>query len=211
MTSIRPGSRLVFIGDSITHCDREITLAPLGWGYVRMFASFYEARYPEDGVVVVNRGVGGDTVLDLEARWDRDALGERPDWLFIMVGINDVCYRPSPDFAARAVSDADYKAAYLRLIRRTRAASDCRITLLEPNAPEWAEPCLHNDGIERLCTVIREVAAETGVGLIPIFERFRRGLRAAKGREYEWMLDVPHPFLTGHALMATAVLEHVGW
>jgi lysophospholipase L1-like esterase len=211
MTRVRPGSRLVFFGDSITHCDRETTLPPLGWGYVRLFASFFEARYPEHGITVVNRGVGGDTVLDLEARLERDVLAERPDWLFVMIGINDVCYRPSPDFAARAVDDETYAAAYRRLIRRAQAAAACRITLLEPTVPEWNEPFAHNPAVERLCGVIRDVAAETGVEVVPIFDRFRRGLRAARGREHEWMLDVPHPFLKGHALVAAALLEHVAW
>ena len=47
------------------------------------------AVYPH-GIRVINMGTSGNTVRDLKARWQRDVLDHKPDWLSIMIGINDV-------------------------------------------------------------------------------------------------------------------------
>src|SRR5688572_6920105 len=91
-----PQSRLLVIGDSITEAGRVPDAWPgdrqgsLGRGYVAMTAALLEATHPAQRVNVINRGVGGDTVRDLAARWQRDVLDLKPDWLVIMIGINDV-------------------------------------------------------------------------------------------------------------------------
>ena len=82
--------RIVFIGDSITDCGRRDVRAPYGDGYMSLVRALVTARFPAVPLTWVNRGVGGDTVRDLAARWERDAVGERPDWLVVMIGINDV-------------------------------------------------------------------------------------------------------------------------
>src|SRR4051794_18296269 len=69
------GQRVVFIGDSITDCDRRGAAAPYGDGYVDLVRSLVTARHPELGLSWVNRGIGGDTIRDLAARWDADAIG----------------------------------------------------------------------------------------------------------------------------------------
>ena len=45
---------------------------------------------PPHSIRVLNTGVSGNTVRDLDARWQRDALDLKPDWLSVMIGINDV-------------------------------------------------------------------------------------------------------------------------
>lgn len=92
---IRPNSTLVMIGDSITECGRELTAredAPgfLGGGYVYFVHCLTAAAVPPLRLQILNMGVSGDTVRDLEARWEGDVLRRAPDWLSIMIGINDV-------------------------------------------------------------------------------------------------------------------------
>lgn len=49
-----------------------------------------QSVYPERNIRVVNMGINGNTSLDLKARFESDALALKPDWLSIMVGVNDV-------------------------------------------------------------------------------------------------------------------------
>ncbi|MCG6198000.1 GDSL family lipase, partial [Anoxybacillus sp. LAT_38] len=49
-----------------------------------------QAVYPELGIRVVNKGISGNTVRDLKARWKEDVIAQKPDWVSIMIGINDV-------------------------------------------------------------------------------------------------------------------------
>ena len=86
-----PQQKIVLIGDSITDCGRRNEpFAPYGAGYVKFVRALLLARYPELGLEVVNRGIGGNTVRDLARRWDEDVIAEQPDWLSVKIGINDV-------------------------------------------------------------------------------------------------------------------------
>ena len=88
-------TKLVMIGDSITDAGRAHPVgegpgAALGNGYVSLVDSLLGAARPELGVRVVNVGTSGHTVRDLAARWQRDVLALKPDWLSVMIGTNDV-------------------------------------------------------------------------------------------------------------------------
>ncbi len=117
------------IGDSITDAGRtsgigpDLGEGPLGDGYAAMVA-----RALGDGAVVVNRGVGGDRLVDLAARWEGDVLAQRPDVLSVAVGINDTARR----FDAGQVNDVEefeerYDALLAPLVGTATA-----IVLVEP-------------------------------------------------------------------------------
>lgn len=97
--------RVVFIGDSITdgawgnsgiwnastvQRNQEDMNHIYGHGYMMIAASHYQALYPNDGWQFWNRGISGNTLDDLEARWQADVLDLNPDVVSILVGTNDV-------------------------------------------------------------------------------------------------------------------------
>jgi lysophospholipase L1-like esterase len=120
---IEPHSKLLLIGDSITDAERwrpfvEGPLAALGNGYVQLVAGMLGARCPERRIRVINMGVSGNTVRDLKARWQSDVQKQRPDWLSIMIGINDVWrHFDSPHLPALHVSLDEYAATLDELLR----------------------------------------------------------------------------------------------
>ena len=80
---IPPNSKLVMIGDSITDCGRQRLIGEayadgLGNGYVSLVDALLCSTYPGHHIRVLNLGIGGNTVLDLEARWQSDVLDLRP-------------------------------------------------------------------------------------------------------------------------------------
>jgi len=86
----KDGQTVVFIGDSITDCGRRGPDAPYGNGYVKLAVDLITAKYPERRITFLNEGIGGNTVEDLRNRWHDDVLRHRPDWVSVMVGINDL-------------------------------------------------------------------------------------------------------------------------
>jgi lysophospholipase L1-like esterase len=83
------------ISDSITDCGHGLPVGEsvkdnLGNGYVNMINALLTAKYPAQGIRVLNTGISGNTVLDLQGRWEQDVLALKPDWLSVMIGINDV-------------------------------------------------------------------------------------------------------------------------
>jgi len=75
--------RILFQGDSITDAFRkpeEINPAfQLGNGYAFLVGARLAADHPDRPYEFLNRGVSGQRVQDLAARWQPDALDLRPD------------------------------------------------------------------------------------------------------------------------------------
>lgn len=85
---IAPGSSLIFAGDSITECGRQGS--NLGQGFVMMVDAYLKAKRGGSRIRVENVGVGGNTARDLSSRWDDDVLEKEPDWVSLLIGVNDV-------------------------------------------------------------------------------------------------------------------------
>lgn len=205
---LSPGDRLLFVGDSVTSCGYETIASPWGAGYVLFLDVLLATRFPEHGIELVNRGHGGDTIVDLERRWERDVIEVEHDWLFIMIGVNDVSFRHLEDLVYRAVSDDVYRETYRRLLVRSREAGLQKIVLLEPT-PFLIDPDhpAHEE-IRTTCGIITELAEEFGTELCRLHERFRDYIQ--KTSTGGWMLDHVHPSLRGHGIIATSILEHLG-
>ena len=88
--TLRPGSTVMFTGDSITDSGRRESDQPLGYGYAPRIAGEWGLRHPDRPVTWLNTGVGGHKVMDLEARWQADVLDARPDVVSNLVGVNDM-------------------------------------------------------------------------------------------------------------------------
>lgn len=90
---IQDGELVLFQGDSITDAGRDRTDPfSLGYGYPMMIDAWFSALYPAKHVRFANCGISGNRVKDLKARWDKDCIDLRPDWVSILIGIND-CWR----------------------------------------------------------------------------------------------------------------------
>jgi len=95
-TELGSGSVVLFQGDSITDAGRSRkstgpnNFAALGRGYPLLLAAALTADHARLGLKVFNRGISGNKVPDLAARWQPDALDLNPDVLSILVGVNDI-------------------------------------------------------------------------------------------------------------------------
>ncbi len=128
---IKREETILFIGDSITDGGRTTGQGPLGNGYVRLLHDLAAIREPKKRITVLNRGINGNTVDDLERRWETDVLAHKPAWLSVMIGINDLHRFLRGD--AEAVSPEHYAQTYQELLARTRKdLPRCRLVLAEP-------------------------------------------------------------------------------
>ncbi len=121
MMKIDKGSKLLFIGDSITDFGRfrPVGEAPvgLGTGYVMLLEGMLTGYFPDRQIRVVNAGVGGDTIRHLEARWQSDVIDQKPGWVAVMIGINDVWrHFDNPFKPELAVGYEEYVSTYRKLI-----------------------------------------------------------------------------------------------
>ncbi len=210
---IEPGSKLVMIGDSITDCGRarpvgEGLFDALGKGYVSLVDAHLQASAPEGRIRVVNMGVSGNTVRDLEARWQTDVLDLAPDWLSVMIGINDVWRQfDTPYQTEWAVPLEVYAPTLRRLVEQTRP----RLKGLVLMTPYFIEPN-QNDPMrarmDQYGAIVREVAEQYGAVLVDTQAAFDRVLGCLHPMALAW--DRVHPNLAGHMVIARAFLKAIG-
>jgi lysophospholipase L1-like esterase len=75
--------KIVFFGDSLTE-------GTWGVSYVDKATALLPGHH------FLNRGVNGDTSLNLYRRVSQDVISERPDGVFMMVGVNDAVSAAAP-------------------------------------------------------------------------------------------------------------------
>jgi len=209
---IAPGARLLFVGDSVTDCGRlrpvgEGSGAALGQGYVAAVAAALAPPGPGRPVRVTNMGVSGDTVRDLASRWAADVVALRPDWLSVMIGINDVWRQFDGVDRAAAVMPEEFARTYEALVRRAPP----RLARLVLMAPFYARPP-RADPMRMRCdeygAIVRGLAARHGALFVDTQAAVDRALARADCRSLA--PDGVHPTAEGHAVIARAFLRAAG-
>ena len=90
------GQKLLFIGDSITDCERskpdgEGLFNALGRGYVAIVDAFLQSTYPELGIRVVNKGIGGRSYETSKGAVIQFTRATAVDWAPNGVTVNAIC------------------------------------------------------------------------------------------------------------------------
>ena len=86
--------KIVFIGDSITDCERDRTDEnSLGNGFVKILSDKLRPIYPDMDIQLINKGISGNEVCDVLARVNKDVIDLKPDTAVVMIGINNVLHQ----------------------------------------------------------------------------------------------------------------------
>ncbi|MDD2486233.1 MAG: SGNH/GDSL hydrolase family protein [bacterium] len=205
---IKDGQKFLFTGDSITDCGRRGENYPLGNGYVKTFADKVTARFPELKVEHINKGIGGNTIKDLQNRWHDDAVALQPDWLSILVGINDL-YRVLQG-GPEAVSPEQYRKIYDVLLSAIVPSLTGGVILMEPFYISCDDTGIgmRSRVLEMLpeyIDVVHEMHRKYDTLLIRTHEIFQRQLSF---RHPDIFCPEPvHPNQAGHTVIAEALFD----
>ncbi|MDT0345749.1 SGNH/GDSL hydrolase family protein [Streptomyces litchfieldiae] len=175
-----PGTTVLFQGDSITDAGRLAEPGEgLGDGYARVGADLLRARHPEAGITFLNRGISGNRVADLRARWADDALALKPDLVSVMIGINDTWRRyDSGDATAVETYEADYRF----LLTRVKEELGAQLLLIEPFLlPVSPEQWEWREDLDPRIHVVRRLAEEFDAALLTADGLLNQAARAAGG------------------------------
>jgi lysophospholipase L1-like esterase len=208
---LNENDKLVMIGDSITDSERRRPRGDgphgVGKGYVALVDSLLHAVYPELKVRVVNMGSGGNTVRDLAERWQSDVLDLRPDWLSIMIGINDVWRQFDQPFITEShVYLEEYEQTLRKLVTTTRPHVKGLVLMtpfyIEPNTQDAMRSKMDEYGaaVKRVAAETDSLLVDTQAVLAPILAHLYPAALAG---------DRVHPNLIGHMVLAKAFLGAV--
>ncbi len=211
--AVKPRQNVLFIGDSITDCNRRGGNAPLGDGYVRLVSELICARYPAHGVNVINHGIGGNTVRDLDDRWTDDVIRFQPDWLTVKIGINDLhCWLRGD--AQRGVSPEQYAEVYDRILSRAAKETRAKLVLIDPfyistdtGTGTWRARVL--ELLPKYLRVVDRLARKHKARQVKTHDLFRTLLKRYPADRF--CPEPVHPNGAGHMVIAHGWLKSVGW
>jgi len=207
---IKPGSTILFQGDSITDAGRDKSakaestpnMQPgFGHGYAWMAASSMLVGKHGGDLTIYNRGISGHKVPDLANRWKKDCIDLKPDVLSILIGVNDLWHKFSGRYKGTVES---YESGYRKLLQSTKESlPDVKLVICEPFVlkcgavdEKWF-PVF--DGYRE---VARKMADEQKAVFVPFQSMFDKAIQYAPPKH--WAGDGVHPTPFGAALMASA-------
>jgi lysophospholipase L1-like esterase len=209
--------RLVMIGDSVTehqklNPDGEGLFEAIGrgWGgYVAQVDGALQTVYPDLAVRVTNKGISGNTTRELAERWNADVFALKPDWLSVMIGINDVWRQfDMPRQPEKGVPPEEYGATLERLAAETAPRLKGLVLLtpyyMEPNRGDAMRKRMDEYG-----AIVRETAKRHGAILCDVQAAFDKVLRYFHPNAIAW--DRIHPNHIGSMVIAKAFLDAVGF
>lgn len=225
------GTKMLFIGDSITDGawgnsgggampSSERTLWDMnhiyGHGYMYLCAAHYQGNYPSREYEFYNRGISGNTLADLEMRWQEDAIDMKPDVLSVLIGTNDIDVFLKN---GEALFDFEgWKNRYCRLLDASLAVNpNLKLVLCAPfvantGKMHGATDYERREALVNKCAdVVRLIAKEYGAIYLPFNQLFKKLIESTPdSQDTYWIWDGIHPTAAGHQRMADMWIEAVG-
>lgn len=206
--------RIVFAGDSVTDMGSaqpvgEGLFDNVGHSYVRIVENMLATWYPEVKLRVTNSGISGNTSRDLLARFGRDVVDLKPDWVSVCIGINDVWRQfDSPAIPDGQVSPEEYRDNVEKMILsvKDRVKGVFLLTpyYMEPNKEDWMRKRMDEYG-----AICADLAQKHGCVLVNLQEVFDQYFRHRHSSYIAW--DRVHPNQIGATIIARAFLKHCGF
>lgn len=201
--------KILFQGDSITDANRnrdeKMPTIALGGGYPHLIAGRLLVDHMEDNLEFINRGISGNRVVDLYARWKIDALNLNPDLISILIGVNDTWHEMANH---NGVDVPRFEQIYRLLLEWTRKElPQVKLVLCEPfcmlNGPvttRWQYE------IKERSQVVQKLAKEFETIFVPLQTPLDEAAKRA-GNTLRVLRDGVHPMLLGHQVIADKWLE----
>ena len=222
---IKKGMRFLFIGDSITdggwgrsggnmmpteQRNKKDLNHIYGHSFMMLCAARIQSDYPELETQFFNRGISGNTLLDLQGRWQADCLDLNPDMVTLLVGTNDV----DKFLSGKATLDMkQWEKDYRQLLDQLRTANpDVKIALGTPFVAQVGRIGSQDNYQQRkaliaeCATVVRRIASDYHATLLDYEKLFNE--LTAKNASY-WIWDGIHPTAAGHQKMADLWLRAI--
>ena len=224
---------ILFQGDSITDCGRyrkatdskQSALAlfnsgklikkitALGDGYPKLVSDELEKKAP-GAYKFYNRGVGGDRIPDVYARIVKDIIKLSPDYMSLLVGVNDVWRNFDSD--GTGTGAARFEKVYNILIEELKEElPELKIIIMgpfllhgsagdnRPDEPDRFEK--FSSGVAEMADIAKKLAEKHGLKYVDLQAMFDEAVKSVPAIELTG--DGVHPTLKGHELIKSEWLK----
>jgi len=201
--------KILFIGDSITDCGRyKDQQTSLGQGYALMVAGELSYKHPRQEFTFINKGISGNKITDLLARWKRDCINLQPDLISILVGINDVWHEIG---RKDGVSAERFEQLYDIILDEARTnLPGAKIVLCEPFVlkADYISDDFHifEPEVAKRQLAVKRLAGKYNCVLVPLQDAFNKVCETAPVSH--WLSDGVHPTPAGNMLIAQEWIKY---
>lgn len=223
-------TKVLFIGDSITDgnwgnsCGMPTSSDErsqwdmnhiYGSGYMYLCATHYQGNYPEREYEFFNRGISGNTLADLQARWQKDVLEINPDVLSVLIGTNDVSQFLDKDQDDASFDFDKWEATYRQLLSEARKQNpDLKLVICAPfvantgNMRKSDNYLIRKAMIAQCDIIAKQIAEDYQAVYVPFNELFAQLMQEQPtSKDTYWIWDGIHPTPAGHKRMADMWVE----
>lgn len=199
--------RILFQGDSITDCGRSYNDESFkGKGYAALLTARMGFESPGE-YEFFNRGISGNRITDVYARIKRDIVNLKPDYMSLLIGVNDVWHEVERQDGVLAEK---FERIYDMLIGEIlEALPDLKIMIMEPYITEGAATEEHwetfRTEVAKRAAAAKRIAEKYHLPFIPLQNKFDEMI--AIHPEPYWTREGVHPTEAGHELIAREWLK----
>ncbi len=199
----------IILGDSITDCGRNRdNISSLGIGYPLVVAATIGTQCPQK-FKFINEGISGNRIVDVYARIKRDIINQKPDYLSILIGINDVWHELGDK---NGVAAPKFEKIYSMLIEEIKEElPEIKIFILEPFVTAGTAT---DENIDYFRTetklraeAAKRIAEKFDLTFIPLQNKFDEAIEKAPASY--WTADGVHPTAEGHGIIANELVKAV--
>jgi alpha-L-fucosidase len=195
---VKDGQKIAFMGDSITQQGAGAN------GYVRLVISGLEANGVK--ATAIPAGISGHKSNQMLERLGRDVLSNKPDWMTLSCGVNDVWH------GAKGVPLDQYKANITKMVEQCQAAG-VKVMILTSTMIGEDQANANNQKLVAYNEFLRTLAKEKNCLLADLNAEMQAALAKAGNTAKKGNVltrDGVHMNPAGNEMMATGVLKGFG-
>ena len=199
--------KILFQGDSITDAGRDKrNYHDMGKGYPKFATELIKEAFPNVDFEFINQGISGNRTCQLFDRLYLDAIAFEPDVISILIGINDVWHRHGS--GKIETTDEQIALNYRAILTRLKEQTGAKIIMLEPFLLDCEEKEDWRPEVERVITIVRELAKEFADAYIPLNDLFQEALKTQPEPQF-YSADGVHPNDNGRAFIGKHYFEAI--
>ena len=201
---------VMFTGDSITDCDRA---RPVGDGFGKMGSSYVSrifvdtwADFPTHNIHYLNSAISGNTTKMLLNRFDTDILAYHPDYVFIMIGVNDAWrHFDGSKFTEILISPEESGKNMEQMILKT-LETGAKPVIVSPYFLDRNFEDPMRKMVDEINVQYKMLAEKYNIGYIDVQAVFDEYLKT--GSSYILSSDRVHPKSVGISIIARTIYNH---
>ncbi len=201
---------VLFTGDSITDCDRARPIGD-GFGYMgnsyvsRIFVDTW-ADFPENKIRYLNSAISGNTSKQLLDRFDEDVLAYAPDYVCIMIGVNDVWRHFDGSQLSQTLIEPEETAANMEKMICKVLEQGAKPIIISPYFLDRNHENPMRRMVDEINALYKALAEKYNIGYIDVQTPFDHYLKT--GSSYILSNDRVHPKAAGISLLARTIYNH---